>query len=436
MKYFILQCLIKQIKPFKGKYFKMKTQIFFIALSFLTLSLNAASAEVAKPSFDCAKAQTEVEKMVCDNASGDLQNLDRYMNEVYTQLRNELKKSSFKDKEQRLAHLLQTQRNFIKDMNLIANMNQVDYEKLSRKLSRIYKDLFKHEQDLPPSLDKGVVILDMYEKRTIALLKLLGEVLDSNNKELCEYAKTFRTPEYIEQGWQEIKPSVNDPLYTMGFCLGSAYNYKYCTYGELTQKQEYLKDMRWSAEVPVFIKDIDINNDGKKEKIMFVRGDSFSALYILDNNNKLDEKASDKIYGDDLHFTGAKTDWSILSQMEIGERENASLSLALPKNKVSSRFGEKFEYDDDEDEDEEDEEEGYIFHSKEEKRLIEQENIVPMFTLLFYDVMEFKGKNYIHLTSNRFFWDESKKYPNDRIYLLDGDKRELKCTYFERVNYN
>lgn len=116
-------------------------------------------------------------------------------------------------------------------------MSKVNYE----NLPSIYKDLFDEYDDEDVSrTDKGAIIEDMYEKRTIALLKLLGEVLDSNNKGLCEYAKTFRAPiydnDYIQQGWQEIKPSVNNPLYTMGFCLGSDFNYKYCTYGKLTQR--------------------------------------------------------------------------------------------------------------------------------------------------------------------------------------------------------
>lgn len=62
---------------------KMKIQIFFIVLSFLTLSLNAASAEVAKPSFDCAKAKSEVEKMICADKSGELQRLDRLYSKLY-----------------------------------------------------------------------------------------------------------------------------------------------------------------------------------------------------------------------------------------------------------------------------------------------------------------------------------------------------------------
>ncbi|RTJ08838.1 hypothetical protein C3H91_08910, partial [Campylobacter jejuni] len=89
----------------------------------LAISANAQSPEEAKPSFDCAKASTEVEKIICNDEDGELQNLDRYMGEVYTQLRKELKISKFPDKEQRLKDLLDSQRAFIK------NLNEVDFIK-------------------------------------------------------------------------------------------------------------------------------------------------------------------------------------------------------------------------------------------------------------------------------------------------------------------
>ncbi|ECL3646072.1 DUF1311 domain-containing protein, partial [Campylobacter jejuni] len=95
--------------------------------------------------------------MICNDEDGELQNLDRYMGEVYTQLRKELKISNFADKEQRLKDLLDSQRAFIK------NLNKVDF------------------------------IKDAYEERITQLLKLLGEVLDSNNKELCEYARRYES---------------------------------------------------------------------------------------------------------------------------------------------------------------------------------------------------------------------------------------------------
>nr|WP_052096678.1 hypothetical protein [Helicobacter trogontum] len=83
----------------------------------LGISINAQSPKEAKPSFDCAKVTTKVEKIICSDESGQLQNLDRYMAEVYTQLRKELKISKFPDKEKRLKDLLDSQRAFIKNLN-------------------------------------------------------------------------------------------------------------------------------------------------------------------------------------------------------------------------------------------------------------------------------------------------------------------------------
>ncbi len=145
-------------------------QKFLIVLGLclmLGISANAQSPKEAKPSFDCAKATTKVEKIICSDESEELKNLDRYMAEVYTQLRKELKISKFPDKEKRLKDLLDSQRAFIKN------------------------------------LDKVNSITGAYEERITQLLKLLGEVLDSNNKELCEYA---RKDQFDENKWQEVPP--------------------------------------------------------------------------------------------------------------------------------------------------------------------------------------------------------------------------------------
>ena len=68
------------------------SMIIFTMLSLCVNLAYAESAKEAKPSFDCAKATTKAEKIVCSDESGDLQNLDRYMSKIYTQLRSELKK--------------------------------------------------------------------------------------------------------------------------------------------------------------------------------------------------------------------------------------------------------------------------------------------------------------------------------------------------------
>ena len=143
------------------------TKTFFIILTmvFLSQSINAQSPQEAKPSFDCAKATTKVEKMICNDESGELKNLDSYMDEVYKQLRKELKISKFPDKEKRLKDLLDSQRAFIKNLN---ENNRPDY--------------MKYAYDEQDAYDMHInFITHIYENRITQLLKLLGEVLDSNN---------------------------------------------------------------------------------------------------------------------------------------------------------------------------------------------------------------------------------------------------------------
>ncbi|PZT47181.1 hypothetical protein B6S12_10440 [Helicobacter valdiviensis] len=322
----------------------------------LSASANAQSPEEAKPSFNCAKANTEVEKMICNDESGELQNLDRYMGEVYTQLRKELKISKFPNKEQRLKDLLESQRAFIK------HLNEVRF------------------------------IGDAYEERITHLLKLLGEVLDSNNKELCEYA---RQDKIDWSKWQEVPPSINPP-YSIGFCAFGANNRDidyswYCTEkGKLTEKiEDFIGGYPY-----VFKRKIDINNDGVLDNVILSQGNYFSALAIY-KNGKLDAKASDKIYGDDLHFHGSKTEERVCMVNETPCK--AFTTYAMPSNKVSQRLEFDFE--------------------------------CPILSYLTYGVIEFQGKNYIRSWNKRFVNDKKSTYPETRIYLLEGNKRELKCTY-------
>ncbi|ECR1620831.1 DUF1311 domain-containing protein [Campylobacter jejuni] len=344
-------------------------QKFLIVLGLclmLAISANAQSPEEAKPSFDCAKASTEVEKIICNDEDGELQNLDRYMGEVYTQLRKELKISNFADKEQRLKDLLDSQRAFIK------NLNEVDF------------------------------IKDSYEERITQLLKLLGEVLDSNNKELCEYA---RKNKFGDSKWQEVPPSVNPP-FSIGYCAFGANNkygnfYRYCTEKREIIKKEMAKAIKekslFISPPRVYKRKIDINNDGVLDNVILSDGEYFSALWIY-KNGKLDAKASGKIYGDDLHFHGEKTSYQTVMVNEVPSI--AFDTYALPSNKISG-IPEQAE-----------------FNSE-----------IPILSYLTYGVMEFQGKNYITLWNRRFLNDENSTYPKTRIYLLEGNKRELKCTY-------
>ncbi|WP_334090120.1 lysozyme inhibitor LprI family protein [Helicobacter typhlonius] len=68
--------------------------LFFIAV--LISLVNAQSSEMAKPSFDCAKVTTKVEKMICEDSSGELQNLDRQIFKSYQETKAKLDKNGKK----------------------------------------------------------------------------------------------------------------------------------------------------------------------------------------------------------------------------------------------------------------------------------------------------------------------------------------------------
>ena len=74
-------------------------QKFLIVLGLclmLGISANAQSPQEAKPSFDCAKATTKVEKMICEDSSGELQNLDRQISQSYQDTKAKLDKNAKK----------------------------------------------------------------------------------------------------------------------------------------------------------------------------------------------------------------------------------------------------------------------------------------------------------------------------------------------------
>ncbi|TKX32688.1 DUF1311 domain-containing protein, partial [Campylobacter taeniopygiae] len=260
--------------------------------------------------------------------------------------------------------------------------------------------------------ERSDFIQHSYENRITDLLKLLGKVLDSNNKELCEYARQH-DDEFDESKWQEVPPSVNPP-YSIGFCtFGTSSRYgitsDFCTEkGEIIKekmakaiKDEYDDNFFFIHNTKMYKRKIDINNDGVPENLILISGAYYEALWVY-KNGKLDAKASDKIYGDDLHLDGSDT----RDNLRAGLDSDAAVVFglyAMPSNKISQPL--KFDF-------------GY-----------------PMLGYLYYGVMEFKGKNYITLYNRRFQDDEKSTYPIERIYLLKGDKRELKCTYEKRYIY-
>lgn len=70
--------------------------IIFTTLSLCVNLAYAESAKEAKPSFDCAKATIKIEKMICEDSSGDLQNLDRRISQNYQHIKVKLDKNDKK----------------------------------------------------------------------------------------------------------------------------------------------------------------------------------------------------------------------------------------------------------------------------------------------------------------------------------------------------
>ncbi|OEW00414.1 Uncharacterized protein conserved in bacteria, putative lipoprotein [Campylobacter jejuni] len=66
----------------------------------LSININAQSPEEAKPSFDCAKASTKVEKMICNDKSGELQKLDRLYSKLYFSILKSIPKDTKRGKKQ------------------------------------------------------------------------------------------------------------------------------------------------------------------------------------------------------------------------------------------------------------------------------------------------------------------------------------------------
>ncbi len=79
-------------------------QKFLIVLGLclmLAISANAQSPKEAKPSFDCAKAKSKVEKMICSDKSGELQKLDRLYSKLYFSILKSIPKDTKKGQKTR-----------------------------------------------------------------------------------------------------------------------------------------------------------------------------------------------------------------------------------------------------------------------------------------------------------------------------------------------
>ncbi|RDU61192.1 lysozyme inhibitor LprI family protein [Helicobacter sp. MIT 14-3879] len=79
-------------------------QKFLIVLGFflmLSISANAQSPAEAKPSFDCGKASTKVEKIICNDESGGLKKLDRLYSKLYFSILKSIPKNTKEGQETR-----------------------------------------------------------------------------------------------------------------------------------------------------------------------------------------------------------------------------------------------------------------------------------------------------------------------------------------------
>ncbi|PZT48171.1 hypothetical protein B6S12_05475 [Helicobacter valdiviensis] len=79
-------------------------QKFLMVLGFfliLSISINAQSPEEAKPSFNCAKATKKVEKMICNDKSGELQKLDRLYSKLYFSILKSIPKDTKEGQNER-----------------------------------------------------------------------------------------------------------------------------------------------------------------------------------------------------------------------------------------------------------------------------------------------------------------------------------------------
>lgn len=94
-------------KYYRQQVFMQKLLVSLGVCVVLGIHLCAQSPQEAKPSFDCAKATTQVEKMICEDSSGELQNLDRQLFESYQEIKAKLDKNGKKA-------LLDSQKSWIK----------------------------------------------------------------------------------------------------------------------------------------------------------------------------------------------------------------------------------------------------------------------------------------------------------------------------------
>ena len=86
-------------------------KVFLASLFLLSLTINSY-AEKIEPSFDCKKASTKVEKMIC--SSSELAQEDKELNELYNKYLKELQASKYSNIRD---SIIKGQRNWLKGRN-------------------------------------------------------------------------------------------------------------------------------------------------------------------------------------------------------------------------------------------------------------------------------------------------------------------------------
>lgn len=104
--------------------------VFFLSL-FLTACHSTPNKSAIQPSFDCAKAETEVEKLICSDA--ELSRLDKEMVESYNKLRNNLLEKKYKKL------LTQRQRTWLNNRSKVPCMMEVDTAQKKECLRHVYE---------------------------------------------------------------------------------------------------------------------------------------------------------------------------------------------------------------------------------------------------------------------------------------------------------
>ena len=86
-------------------------KVFLASLFLLSLSINSYGEEKIEPSFDCKKASTKVEKMICSDA--ELAQEDKELNELYNKYMEFVSKNlpDYKD------IVIKAQRNWMRERN-------------------------------------------------------------------------------------------------------------------------------------------------------------------------------------------------------------------------------------------------------------------------------------------------------------------------------